>query len=76
MIRWNKGSATLIDPVMFIIIIGALLLQRRSKESRVEDQAVSSWQNAANVRQIPRELLRLPEVKWALRGLRVLFVAR
>ena len=32
---------------------------------------ISSWQNAANVRPIPRELLRLPEVKWALRGLRV-----
>ena len=75
MILWNKGSATLVDPVMFVIVVGALLVQRRSKESRVEDQAVSSWQNAANVRPIPRELLGLPEVKWALRGLRVLFVA-
>jgi ABC-type branched-subunit amino acid transport system ATPase component/ABC-type branched-subunit amino acid transport system permease subunit len=75
MIVWNKGSSTLVDPVMFVIVIGALLFQRRSKESRVEDQAISSWQNAANVRPIPRELLALPEVKWVLRGLRVLFVA-
>lgn len=74
-IYWNKGSPTLIDPVMFVIIIGALLLQRRRRESRVEDQATSSWLHATNVRPIPRELLRLPEVKWALRALRVAFVA-
>jgi ABC-type branched-subunit amino acid transport system ATPase component/ABC-type branched-subunit amino acid transport system permease subunit len=73
---WNKGSAELVDPIMFVIVIGALLLQRRkSRESRVEDQAISSWQNAANVRPIPRELLRLPEVRWTMRALRVLFVA-
>ena len=71
---WNKGSGELVDPIMFVIVIAALLLQRRNSESRVEDQAISSWQNAANVRPIPRELLRLPEVKWTLRGLRVLFV--
>ncbi len=75
MIIWNKGSATLVDPVMFVIVIGVLLLQRRSRESRVEDQAISSWQNAANVRPIPRELLALPEVKWVMRALRVAFVA-
>ncbi len=73
---WNKGSAELVDPIMFVIVIGALLLQRRkNRESRVEDQAISSWQNAANVRPIPRELLRLPEVRWTMRALRVLFVA-
>ena len=71
---WNKGSGELVDPIMFVIVIAALLLQRRNSESRVEDQAISSWQNAANVRPIPRELMRLPEVKWTLRGLRVLFV--
>jgi ABC-type branched-subunit amino acid transport system ATPase component/branched-subunit amino acid ABC-type transport system permease component len=71
---WNKGSGDLVDPIMFVIVIAALLLQRRHRESRVEDQAISSWQNAANVRPIPREMLRLPEVKWTLRGLRVLFV--
>ena len=63
MIIWNKSSSALVDPVMFVIVIGVLLLQRRSKESRVEDQAISSWQNAANVRPIPRELISLPEVQ-------------
>jgi ABC-type branched-subunit amino acid transport system ATPase component/branched-subunit amino acid ABC-type transport system permease component len=74
-IIWNTNADTLVDPVMFVIVLGALLLQRRSKESRVEDQAISSWQNAATVRPIPRELAQLPEVKWALRGLRVVIVA-
>ena len=50
---WNKGSAELVDPIMFVIVIGALLLQRRNRESRVDDQATSSWQNAANIRPDP-----------------------
>src|SRR5262249_6923167 len=74
-VLWNKGSPTLVDPIMFVIVVGALLFQRRHKESRVEDQAVSSWQNAANVRPIPRELAALPEVRWVMRGLRIAFVA-
>jgi ABC-type branched-subunit amino acid transport system ATPase component/ABC-type branched-subunit amino acid transport system permease subunit len=73
-VYWNKGSPDLVDPIMFVIVIVALLLQKRNKESRVEDQAISSWQNAANVRPIPRELLALPEVRWTLRALRVAFV--
>ena len=73
-IIWNKGSSALVDPVIAVIVFAALLLQRRNRESRVEDEAVSSWQNAANVRPIPRELARLPEVRWGLRGLRMLFV--
>ena len=73
-VLWNTGSSELIAPILFVIVIVALLLQRRNKESRVEDQAISSWQNAANVRPIPRELLALPEVKWTLRAMRLLFV--
>ena len=68
-IIWNKGSGTLVDPAIFVIVIAALLVQRRRRESRVEDQAISSWQLAANVRAIPRELAQLPEVKWGIRGL-------
>src|SRR5262249_27083749 len=39
-ILWNEGSATLIDPVLFVVVLVALLLQRRSRESAVEDQNV------------------------------------
>ncbi len=73
-IIWNEGSALLIDPVLFVIVLGALLLQRRSRESPVDDETLSTWSLAASVRPIPRELARLPEVRWVFRGLRVLFV--
>jgi ABC-type branched-subunit amino acid transport system ATPase component/ABC-type branched-subunit amino acid transport system permease subunit len=68
-IIWNTGSATLVDPVLFVIVIGALLLQRGRSESRAEDQAISSWQNSDAVRPVPRELAGLPEVVWAKRAL-------
>src|SRR4051812_4196043 len=68
-IIWNKGSGTLVDPAIFVIVIATLLLQRRRRESRTDDQAISSWQLSANVRAIPRELANLPEVKWGIRGM-------
>ena len=64
---WNKGSDILVDPALFVMLIIALLLQRRHRESRVEDQKSSSWTIAANVRPIPRELASLPQVLWAKR---------
>lgn len=76
-IIWNEGSATLVDPVLFLIVIVTLLVQRRRRESRLDEQATSSWQEAASVRPIPRELAGLPEVRWGLRvlgALGVLFV--
>ena len=73
-IIWNEGSALLIDPVLFVIVLGALLLQRRNRESPVDDETLSTWSLAASVRPVPRELARLPEVRWVFRGLRVLFV--
>jgi ABC-type branched-subunit amino acid transport system ATPase component/ABC-type branched-subunit amino acid transport system permease subunit len=73
-ILWNEGSATLIDPALFVVVLVALLLQRRSRESAVEDQSVSTWTHAATIRPVPRELVHLPEVRWASRGMKALFV--
>ncbi|HXY94342.1 MAG TPA: ATP-binding cassette domain-containing protein [Acidimicrobiia bacterium] len=73
-VLWNEGSATLIDPALFVLVLVALLLQRRDRESPVEDQNVSTWAHAATVRPVPRELARLPEVRWVFRGLKVLCV--
>src|SRR5205823_4400679 len=66
-IIFNKNSGALIDPVIFVVLITFLLLQRRQRESRVADQAISTWDAASNVRPIPRELRDLPEVRWGLR---------
>ena len=37
--------------------------------ARSRTRPVSSWDDAAKVRPIPRELARLPEVRWAFRGI-------
>jgi branched-chain amino acid transport system permease protein len=62
-VLWNEGSATLIDPVLFVIVLVALLLQRRRTEPERESQLSSMWDDAARVRPMPRELVRLPEVR-------------
>ncbi len=64
---WSTGRSLLVDPILFVVIIGALLVQRRNSSSRTEDQAISSWAAAKEVRVTPRELVDLPEVRWARR---------
>ena len=39
-ILWNKGSGTLIDPALFVIVLGALSCSGANRESPVEDQAL------------------------------------
>lgn len=62
-----QGQATLVDPIMFVVILGALLFQRRSETARTEEQ--STWKAAAEVRPLPRELIHVPEVVWGRRAL-------
>ncbi|MGQ0805630.1 MAG: ABC transporter permease [Actinomycetota bacterium] len=54
------------DAVLFLIVLGALLLVRRPGRGRVDPDQTSTWQAVREIRPIPRELARLPEV-WALR---------
>lgn len=59
------------DAVLFLIILGALFVTRRPGRGRVGAEQVSTWQAAREVRPVPRELKRLPEVvltRWALGG--------
>ena len=71
-IVWHTGRALLIAPIIFVVVIGALLFQRRGIVARADDS--SSWQAAKGVRPIPRELVNVPEVKWTMLGLKVLGV--
>ena len=74
-IVYSTNVALLVDPILFIVVLGALLFQRRGKAARVDDDETSTWQSAREVRPIPRELAHLPEVKWGLRAGLVAFVA-
>ena len=69
----EHGSSELVDPALFVIVLVTLLFQRRNRESRVEDQTISSWQNAASVRPIPRVSAAFPVVRWTMRAVRVAF---
>ena len=64
-IIWNKDSATLVDPVLFALLLAVLLVQRHRGESRVDDQATSTWQDGTAVRPVPVELRHLPQVRAA-----------
>ncbi|MEN3272432.1 MAG: branched-chain amino acid transport system permease protein livM [Actinomycetota bacterium] len=68
---WHTRTGLLVDPILFGVIIAALLFQRRDGASRVVDSSMSSWQAVREIRPVPRELSHLPEVRWGLRGLTV-----
>ncbi|MBV8958064.1 MAG: ABC transporter permease [Actinobacteria bacterium] len=64
-VRWNsQGTPSFQNVVFFIVIIGALLVQRGAL-SRAKTGITSSWSATGVVKPIPRELKRLPEVRWA-----------
>jgi branched-chain amino acid transport system permease protein len=62
-----SGQETLVAPILFVVVLVVLLLQRRQKLSRSE--GLSSWQVVTDVRPVPPELSKLPEVRWVFRGL-------
>ena len=64
-IVFNTGRDLYVFPVLFVIVVVGLLLQPKGIGSRVDDQAVSSWQAAREVRPIPTELRSIPAVRWA-----------
>jgi branched-chain amino acid transport system permease protein len=60
------------DVAIFVIVLGALLLTRRAKGTRGGD--VSTWQAAREVRPVPQELARVPEVRYLQWGIVALIV--
>jgi ABC-type branched-subunit amino acid transport system ATPase component/ABC-type branched-subunit amino acid transport system permease subunit len=70
---WGWGDRAYVEPVVFVIVLLALLLTPagRGLRSRIEP---STWRAVREPRPVPRELTRLPEVRWTARAL-VLVVA-
>ena len=64
-IVFDTGRDLYVFPVLFVIVVVGLLLEPKGNGSRVDDQAVSSWQAAREVRPIPTELRSIPAVRWA-----------
>lgn len=61
-------------PVLGLVILGALFIQRTGA-TRAEQDASSSWQSAEDVRPVPTELRRVPEVQLVRYGLGAFVVA-
>jgi ABC-type branched-subunit amino acid transport system permease subunit len=67
-VTYHTRRAILVSPVLFVVIVGALLVQRASRGGR-RDEVASSWPAARAVRPVPRRLADLPAVRWSRRGL-------
>ena len=65
-VLYRTGRTLVVDGVLFFLILGALLLQRRGSTSRADAVDVSSWSATKEVRPIPRELKRDPIVRYGL----------
>ncbi len=63
-----------VPAVLGLVIVAALLL-RRSGGTRLESDTSSSWRSVEEVRPVPRELARLPEVRLVRWGGGLLVVA-
>lgn len=71
-IVYSTGRDIYVFPVFFVIIIVAVALNRRRRGNRVDDDIVSTWQAVREIRPVPAELRRVPEVRiarYALIGL-------
>ena len=78
-VRWATAQGATVDLVLLLVVVGALLVQRRG-ESRVAADDASSWEATEEIRGIPYELASLPVVKrgvrrffWVLAGVLALF---
>lgn len=68
---WTYASGTYADAMLVGVILVALIVQR-GKFTRAAETGISTWRALREVRPIPTELRRLPEVRAGLAGLAVL----
>ncbi len=65
---FRYGRSPIVDAVLLLVILGGLLLQRRSL-SRIDPGDTSTWQAVAQPKPVPRSLAALPEVRWGRRAI-------
>jgi branched-chain amino acid transport system permease protein len=65
---WTFSNTQYSDALLVGVILIALILQR-GHFRRAAETGIASWKALREVRPIPTELRRLPEVRWGLAGL-------
>jgi len=68
---WHWPRTTIVDALMLVLILIGLLVQRDAF-NRAAETGISTWKAMREVRPIPTELLRVPEVVRARWGMRLL----
>ncbi len=68
---WNYSNTTLVDQMLVVLIVVALLVQRDAF-SRIRETGISSWKSLREIRPVPPELRRIPEVFWGSVGVRLI----
>ncbi|MHB1924600.1 MAG: ABC transporter permease [Acidimicrobiales bacterium] len=68
---WHTGSSDQVYIIEFLVIMVGLLAQRGRLATRAETAGLSTWTAIREVRPIPPELRRLPEVLYTRAGLAV-----
>ncbi|HUP85474.1 MAG TPA: ABC transporter permease [Acidimicrobiales bacterium] len=71
---WQVPRTTVVDAMLVVIILVALFLQR-GFFTRAAETGISTWKAIKEVRPIPAELAKLPEVRWTFRVLRLVLIA-
>ncbi len=66
---WTFSNTVFVDATLVLVIIAALVVQRR-RFARVSESDSSTWRSIAEVRPIPQMMRKLPEVRWGLWGIR------
>ncbi len=72
-IAWDR-SVALVDPVLGLILVVALLLQRRGAVASDPEES-TAWRAAGEVRPVPAPLAHLPAVRWGRRAVLAAAVA-
>jgi branched-chain amino acid transport system permease protein len=67
-VKWSNPSSTVVPVALLVVMAAALLLQRR-QATRSEDSGGMSWDATKEIRPVPKELAKVPEVVRARRGL-------
>ncbi|HVM51977.1 MAG TPA: ABC transporter permease [Acidimicrobiales bacterium] len=73
-VLWETGRTAAIDPVIFALVMIALVVQSRGIISRAVERGQSTWSSIKEVRPIPPELRDVPIVRGTLLAVKV-FVA-
>ena len=74
-VLWETGRTAAIDPVIFALVMIALIVQSRGIVSRAVERGQATWASIKEVRPIPPELRDVSLVRGVLLSIKVLTVA-